>query len=134
MKNIILKIAGSFLLLFGCVSIFMTVSVIFNLFEIRKLEGNYVLFVVYANLICGVLYLLAGYGFFKQKKWTSLLLGISFLILLIAFIGLGFHIYSGEIYEHKTVNAMIFRTAVTLLLYYLARRFISKKKFKNALS
>ena len=134
MKNIILKIAGSFLLLFGCVSIFMTISVIFNLFGIRKLEGSYVLFVVYANMICGVLYLLAGYGFFKQKEWTSLLLGISFLILLLALIGLVFHIYSGEIYEHKTVNAMIFRTVITLLLYYVSWRFISKKKLGNTLS
>lgn len=111
----------------------MTISVIFNLFGIRELEGNYVLFVVYGNLICGVLYLLAGYGFFKQKEWTSLLLGISFLILLIAFIGLGFHIYSGGIYEHKTVNAMIFRTAASLMLYYVARRFNSKKKLGNTL-
>jgi uncharacterized membrane protein (DUF2068 family) len=131
MKNSILKIASSFLLLFGCVSIFMTVSVIFDLHGIRKLEGNYVLFVVYANLVCGVIYLLASYGFFKQKKWTTLLLGVAFFILIIAFIGLGLYIYAGEIHEDKTVNAMIFRIFITLLLYYVAWKFISSKKLMN---
>ncbi|MFZ1705041.1 MAG: hypothetical protein WAT79_11900 [Saprospiraceae bacterium] len=100
---------------FGLLTLFLSTSVIFDLFEIRAKEGNYVLFVVWANFISSLLYLLAAYGFLKVKKWTPLLLTISSIILIIAFIGLNIHINDGGIYETKTVGAMIFRISVTVI-------------------
>ncbi|HNO55047.1 MAG TPA: hypothetical protein PKI85_08045, partial [Chitinophagaceae bacterium] len=64
-----LKIVQTVLLsFFGLVTVFMASSVIFDLFGIREKEGNYVLFIVYTNLICGILYLLAAYTTWTKPK------------------------------------------------------------------
>lgn len=113
---------------FGLLTLFLSTSVIFDLFDIRAKEGNFVLFVVWANFISSILYLFAAYGFIKRKKWTTLLLGISTLILIAAFIGLEIHVNSGGMYETKTIGAMIFRTGVTLVFTIIAYLTITKKK------
>lgn len=113
---------------FALLTLFLSSSVIFDLFGIRAKEGNYVHFVVWANFICSFLYLFAAYGFIKNKRWTATLLGISTLILLAAFIGLKIHINSGGIYEAKTVAAMIFRISVTFVLAIIAFLTITKNK------
>ncbi|MBK9632786.1 MAG: hypothetical protein IPO85_05465 [Saprospiraceae bacterium] len=113
---------------FGLLTLFLSTSVIFDLFGIRAKEGNYVLFVVWSNFISSILYLFAAYGFIKSKKWTTTLLGISTLILLAAFIGLKIHISSGGVYEIKTIGAMIFRISVTFVFAIIAYFAITKKK------
>lgn len=120
MKNIIKKSSGIFLLLFGAVSLFMTLSIFFDLFGIREKEGNYILPVVWANFFCAILYLVAGYGFFTNQKWTQKPLGISFIILTIAYLVLALHIKDGGLYETKTVIAMAFRTGITFILFLVA--------------
>lgn len=113
---------------FGLLTLFLSTSVIFDLFDIRAKEGNYVLFVVWSNFISSILYLFAAYGFIKSKKWTTLYLGISSLILVAAFIGLKIHANSGGLYEAKTISAMIFRISVTLVFAIIAYFTITKKK------
>ena len=113
---------------FGLLTLFLSTSVIFDLFDIRSKEGNYVSFIVWANFICSILYLFAAYGFIKTKKWTAKLLGISATILAVAFVGLLIHIDSGGLYETKTVKAMIFRIVVTILFAIMAYITILKKK------
>ena len=105
---------------FGLVTLFLSSSVIFDLFGVRAKEGNYVLFVVWANFLSSILYLFAAYGFIKIKKWTIHLLGVSAILLIIAFIGLMIHINSGGIYETKTIGAMIFRITLTLVFSIMA--------------
>ena len=112
---------------FGLLTLFLSASVIFDLFGIRAKEGNYVLFVVWANFISSVLYLVSAYGFVKTKRWTSKILVISTSILCLAIIGLIFHINSGGIYETKTVGAMIFRTSFTLVFAVIAYFTIKNK-------
>ncbi len=112
---------------FGLLTLFLSSSVIFDLFDIRAKEGNYVLLVVWANFISSILYLFAAYGFIKNRKWTTSLLGISTLILIVAFIGLKIHVSSGGIYETKTISAMIFRISVTLAFTAISYFTISKK-------
>ena len=116
------------LIAFGLLTLFLSSSVIFDLFGVREKQGNYVLFVVYANFICSIIYLLAAYGFIKNMKWTTILLGISTIVLIVAFIGLSVHINSGEIYETKTIGAMIFRITITLVFTLLAYFTITKNK------
>ena len=116
MKPVILKITASILLLFALLTLFLSGSVIFDLFGIREKEGNYVPLVVWANFISSFLYLVAAYGLFKMKKWSVWLLALSVVILVAAFIGLKLHISEGGLYEVKTVNAMIFRIGLTILL------------------
>lgn len=130
-STIILKISGVAIAFLGVVSLFMTTSVIFDLFGIREKEGNYVLFIVVANFICAVLYLIAAYGFFKRKKWTTMILNIASGILIVAFIGLLIYIYSGGIYEHKTIGAMIFRTLLTVGFAFVSYKYISPKETTN---
>ena len=128
MKKYILYTSAVILTAFGLLTLFLSTSVIFDLFGIRAKEGNYVLFVVWSNFISSILYLFAAYGFIKNKKWTVALLGISTLILIAAFIGLKFHASSGGIYETKTIGAMIFRISVTLVFAIIAYFTITKKK------
>jgi len=131
MKKYIPYILTTVLTAFALLTLFLSTSVIFDLFGIRAKEGNYVLFVVWSNFISSILYLFAAYGFIKNKNWTTTLLGISTLILIAAFIGLKIHTNSGGIYETKTIGAMIFRIAVTLVFVIIAFFTINKQLNKN---
>jgi len=128
LKKTFSYIIATVLIAFDLLTLFLSSSVIFDLFGVREKQGNYVLFVVYANFICSIIYLLAAYGFIKNMKWTTILLGISTIVLIVAFIGLSVHINSGEIYETKTIGAMIFRITITLVFTLLAYFTITKNK------
>ena len=121
-------IAAAVLAAFGLLTLFLSSSVIFDLFGIRAKEGNYVLFIVWSNFISSILYLISSYGFIASKNWTAKLLGISAIILITAFAGLLIHINTGGIYETKTIGAMIFRISVTLVFRILAYYTITKNK------
>lgn len=127
MKKYIPYLVAAILTGFGLLTLFLSTSVIFDLFGIRAKEGNYVLFVVWANFISSILYLFAAYGFVKNKIWTTALLGISTIILIATFIGLLIHVNSGGIYETKTIRAMIFRISVTVVFTIIAYFTITKK-------
>jgi hypothetical protein len=120
MRQIFTNSVAIVLAFFGLVTLFLSSSVIFDLFGVRAKEGNYVLFVVWANFLSSILYLFAAYGFIKANKWTIHLLGVSAILLIVAFIGLMIHINSGGIYETKTIGAMIFRITLTLVFSILA--------------
>jgi len=123
-----LKLTLSVLLtLAGIGTIFLTLSLLLNLFGIREWQGVFVHFVVYANLLCGIIYLLAAYGLRNQiqKSIDSLLLAL--VLLFIVFIGLQIFISHGGLYETKTVNGLIFRIAFTAIMYGTAV-YISKKE------
>ncbi|MCC7506247.1 MAG: hypothetical protein IT259_13150 [Saprospiraceae bacterium] len=126
MKNIILSVSAVALALFALLTLFMSGSVIFDLFGIRAKEGNYVLFVVVLNFISGFLYLFAAYGLFTKKIWTTRLLLASVGILLLSFLGLMWHINSGGIYEEATIKAMLFRISITILFAGVSWFYLSK--------
>lgn len=123
-----LKISAILLTLFALITVFMSGSVIFDLFGIREKEGNYVLFIVIANFISGFIYLIAAYGLFFRRTWTTRLLVFATSILTISFVGLIWHISSGGIYEQQTVKAMLFRIAITAVFAGLSWRFTSAEK------
>lgn len=72
------KIIAAFFFIFGIATCFMGGAVLFDLFGMRAKEGHYVSFVVLANWICGFIYLIAAYGFWKQKIWTEQILWVAF--------------------------------------------------------
>ena len=74
MKKYIPCILTIVLTAFALLTLFLSTSVIFDLFGIRAKEGNYVLFVVLSNFISSILYLFAAYGFAKSKKCRSVLM------------------------------------------------------------
>jgi hypothetical protein len=128
MKNIILKTVAVIITLFALITLFMSTSVIFDLFGIREKEGNFVLFVVVSNFIAGFLYLFSAYGLFTEKKWTTKLLLITTAILTVSFLGLLIHAKTGGIYEEKTISGMISRIAITGVFTGVSWFFISKNK------
>ncbi len=128
MKKYIPYISSLILTCFGLLTLFLSSSVIFDWFGIRAKEGNYVLFIVWANFISSLLYLISAYGFLKIKSWTFKALSVATVILVVALIGLFIHIYSGGIYETKTVFAMLFRISVTIVFTAIAYFSINKKK------
>lgn len=132
MKKYIRYSSAIFILILGLVTLFLSTSVIFDLFDIRSKEGNYVLYIVEANFICSILYLISVYGFFKSKRWTILLLAIASIILIAFYIVLKIYIGNGGIHETKTIYAMIFRGSLTIALTIIAYFTIPKTK-TNAL-
>lgn len=128
MKQLINYLFAFLLSAFALLTLFLSSSIILDLFGIRAKEGNYVLFVVWANFICSILYIIAVFTFLKRKKSTIILLGISTIILLAASIGFQYHIKSGGIYETKTIGALLFRTVVTLVFAVAAYYIIIKQK------
>lgn len=118
---------------FALLTLFLSSSVIFDLFEIREKEGNYVPFIVWANFVSSVLYLFAVNSFVKQSKRSIYFLGTALLILIIAFIGLKIHVNSGGLYEEKTCKAMLFRICVTAIFTLIAYFTIWKKQINKNL-
>ena len=123
MKKTILLI---FLIIFGGVTLFMSSSVLFDWFGIREKEGHFIPFVVWANWICGMLYLIAAFGILRNQSWAKLLLIISLVILILTYFGLFIQINDNVPYETKTIGAMTFRIAVTALFIFLTNK-IDKK-------
>lgn len=134
-QNIMKQIRDNILIIilvaFALLTLFLSSSVIFDWFGIRAKEGNYVLFVVWANFLSSILYLFAAFGFFANKKWTMAPLSISAVLLIIAQIGLFWHINAGGIYETKTVKAMFFRIGLTGLFILFAYLKLKKTPQKN---
>jgi hypothetical protein len=115
MKKIILILSSILITLFGLITIYLSGSILFDLFGIRAIEGNYVNSVVVINFFSGFVYLLVAYGFISKRKWTTRLLMFTVLILLISSLFLFFHINAGGLYERKTIAALLFRIALTSL-------------------
>ena len=116
-KNLIFYAIIIALTAFALLTLFLSSSIIFDWFGIRAKEGNYVLFIVWANFICSILYLATSFGIITQKVWVLQPIKYSLILLLVAFIGLLIYIQNGGIFEMKTVYAMGFRIIVTLLFY-----------------
>lgn len=131
MKHTILKIVSVLLLLYALLTLFLSGSVIFDLFGIRAKEGNYVPFVVWVNFISSILYLVAAYGLLKLKKWSAWVLLLAAVIILGAFIGLKFHINAGKLYETKTVSALLFRLLITIVFAASSWFLINKSILKS---
>jgi len=127
MKNAFPFLLASMLAIFGILTLFLSSSIIFDLFGVRAKEGNYVLLVVWANLISSLLYIFAAYGFIRTKKVTFVLLSISAIILVSALIGLFAYIAVGGLYETKTIGALGFRIIITIAFASLAYYTITKK-------
>lgn len=126
MKNFLIPFTILILIAFGLLTLFLSSSVIFDLFGIREREWNYVPFVVWANFISSILYLIAALAWIKKMKVTSIFLGISTVILAFGFVGLLIYVNAGGLHETKTTGAMVFRTVLTFLF-----TIISYKSFKK---
>lgn len=126
MKTFVTPLTIVILIAFGLLTLFLSSSVIFDLFGIREKEGNYVPFIVWANFISSILYLIAAITWIKKMKVTGTLLGISTAILALGFIGLMIHVNAGGLHETKTIGAMVFRTVLTLIFTIISYKSLKK--------
>ncbi len=127
MKKHLHYVFALLLFAFASLTLFLSTSVIFDLFDVRAQQGNYVLFVVVTNLLCSLIYFVAVFGFIKQKKWTALLLASALALLILVFAYFSIYINNGGVHEVKTYGAMLFRMAVTAVFILLAYFFTQKK-------
>ncbi|HZH68941.1 MAG TPA: hypothetical protein VFD80_00635 [Flavobacteriaceae bacterium] len=111
-KNVIAAV----LIAFALITIFMSSAVLFDWFDIRANQGNYVPFVVKTNLTVSFLYLIAAYGFIQLRKWSFWVMLSTLLLLIYAFALFYLHMHSGGPYETRTIGAMIFRILLTIIL------------------
>jgi hypothetical protein len=123
------KFSAITLTLFGLLTLFLTTSIFLNLFGVRESEGNYVMFIVTANFISSLLYIVAAYGFWNEKIWTFKFLISSLIILFSSFIALVFYAKNGGVYETKTIGAMMFRIIFTTV--FSAFSYLMILKFKK---
>lgn len=129
MKNAAPSIIASLLAAFGLITLFLSSSLIFDLFDFRAKEGAVVFFVVWANFISSFLYLAAAYGILKARKWTIPVLAVAAMLLVAAFMGLMVHISNGSQYETQTKGALIFRIILTII-FTLSAYFYNNQKIK----
>lgn len=128
MKKQLPIIISVFLILFGVVTIFIGSSTLLDFFQIREKQGNYVAFIVRANVICGFFYLIAAIGIFKKQQWALNFLIAASILLIITFIDFLIHIKSGKVYEIKTIYALSFRTIITIAISIITYSFFIKKR------
>ena len=108
------------LLLFGGITLFLSASVLFDLFGMREKEGNYVQFVVLANFFASILYFAAAFGLLAHKPWARYPLWMASVVMLVASLAFGWYVYQGGIHEQRTIGAMAFRTVLTIAFYATA--------------
>lgn len=126
MKRVSFFIILGVMVLLGLVTTFLSTSIIFDLFNVRAHEGNYVLLVVQANFISGLLYLLAAFAFYKKKAWAAVPLIISLVALVVAVVGFAVHVNAGGAYETKTIGALAFRVTINIALAILVLKYSRK--------
>ncbi len=130
MKTYMRYIAAFVIGVFGLLTLYLSGSVIFDLFEMREKQGNYVLFVIWINFICSFIYIASAYGFIKSKPWTTKILASALLMLIITFIAFIIYVNNGGIHKQITFSALIFRSTMTLLVTLLAHYTINKNSKK----
>src|SRR5690606_30955828 len=106
MNKTILTVA---LTLFGLITLFVSSSVLFDWFGIRQKEGNFVTAVVWANWLCGFLYLISAYFIFKGNLAANNTLSVAFGFVLLGYVYLFIPIHSGCVYEIQSFMALAFR-------------------------
>ena len=119
-----IRVAAIFAILFGLLTIVSGGRVLFDT-EARQAAGNYVEFVLWFNFGAGFVYVTAGAGLWRLKKWAVWLAGLIAAATLLVFAAFGLHILSGGSYEFRTVAAMGLRSIVWLIIAGAAWRSIA---------
>jgi len=128
MKKLIKYIPAVFIAAFGLLTLYLSTTVILDLVGMREKQGNYVLFVIWVNFFCGLAYIAAAYGFVKSKKWTSYLLGVAMLVLMMTYFAFSNYVANGGIHKEDTFGALKFRLGVTTVFALIAYFTITRKK------
>jgi len=130
MKTLKKYIPATILTAFGLLTLFLTTSIILDLFGMREKNVGYTPFVIWVNFFCGLAYITAAYGFLNSKKWTAYLLGLAIIALIITFFAFTNFIANGGVHKADTYGALIFRLSLTTIFALVAKFTINIKKTK----
>ncbi len=115
-----LKAAAIFAIIFGVLTLFSGGQVLFFDGEARTAAGNYVPFVLWFNFLAGFAYIIAGIGLLMGRQYAKKLAMLIAIATIIAFAAFGIHIFTGGLYENRTVGAMVLRSAVWIIISLIA--------------
>jgi hypothetical protein len=111
---------------FGVVTVLSGGRALFGTLEARAALGNVVPFVLWFNFLIGFVYILAGAGLLRRRRWAvylSLFVAISMTLVFAAF---GIHVMNGGAYETRTVGALTIRA-----LFWFAVTMVSMHAMKK---
>lgn len=120
MKNIIIYILGSILLVGGIYTLYTSGGILFDAPRMRAKAGNYIQMTIVANFICSFIYIVCGYLFFIKSKLSTTLLFFATIIMFIGYIGMLFHIQAGKPFDISTIQEMLIRTTGTMIYAAIA--------------
>lgn len=112
---------------FGLLTIKEGGTVLFGDETARAAAGNYVPFVLWFNFLAGFAYVAAAAGLWLQKRWAVWLAGYIALATVVTFASLGIYIYSGGLYELRTVIAMSLRSVVWIVIAVVASKVLRRR-------
>ena len=104
MKFVAILAAG-----FGVVTLFSGGSVLFGPTQAQRLAGDYMLFVVWFNVLAGGLYVIAAAGIWLDRGWAMGLAWFIALATTLTALVFGYQVILGVSFELRTVGALILR-------------------------
>ncbi|MDP1871295.1 MAG: hypothetical protein Q8K61_06680 [Gallionella sp.] len=111
---------------FGLLTVKEGGAILFGDEAARAMAGNYVPFVLWFNFVTGFAYVVAGIGLWLQQRWAVWLAAAIAAATALTFAAFGVHIYSGDVYEQRTVIAMSLRTLVWMTITAIAWRGLTR--------
>lgn len=115
-------------IVFGAMTIKSAYLVLFTTGTFHQEAGNYLPFVVWFNGIAGMFYVIAGYGLWRQKRWSVSLAASLAVATLAVFALFGLHVSDGGLYEQRTVGAMTIRSGLWSIIAVVSWFKIMKKE------
>ena len=127
-RGIVIWVISLIAMAFGLLTIKAGGTTLFGSDAARDAAGNYVPFVLWFNFLAGFAYVIAGAGLWMQDRWAVwLAIGIA-AATVFTFTLFGVYVYSGGVFEQRTVMAMSLRTLVWTVIAIIAWRGIHQKK------
>jgi hypothetical protein len=111
-----LRVISIIAIVFGLLTLKSGGAVLFFDGAGRDAAGNYVLYVLWFNFLMGFLYIVAGVGLWLQKRWAAWLSIFIATTTILVFAIFGVNILLGELFEQRTVGAMILRSGVWVVI------------------
>ncbi len=115
-----LRAAAGAAVLFGLLTVLSGGLVLFGGEEPLRLAGKIVRFVLLFNLLAGFVYVVAGVGLLRRKRWACWLAAAILLGTATVSVAFGLHVLQGGAFEMRTVLALTFRTAVWAIITWIA--------------
>ncbi len=119
---------SSVCVLFGLLTVVTGALALFGGELTQAAVGDAVPFVLWFNFMAGFLYVLGGYGLYRQHRWT-VPLAVFIAVGTVAVLGLFlWHVAGGKPYEIRTVVAMLVRSSVWIFVTVFSYRSLGYKR------